>query len=79
MIVIGIRKISEKAAILNIPLDCSSTSDIKKRPNHQFLLLLPMVSNRVKEYDAECNMANNAMGSKATVTGSEPVYRNNKL
>ena len=38
-----------------------------------------MVSNRVKEYDAECNMANNAMGSKATVTGSEPVYRNNKL
>ena len=41
MIVIGIRKISEKAAILKIPLDCSSTSDIKKRPNHQFLLLLP--------------------------------------
>ena len=37
------RKISEKAAILKMPLDCSSTSDIRKRPNHQFLLLLPKV------------------------------------
>ena len=38
-----------------------------------------MVSNNVNEYDAECNMANNAIGSRATVTGSDPVYKNNKL
>ena len=41
MIVIGIKNISEKAAIRKIPRDWVSTSDIKKRPNHQFLLLLP--------------------------------------
>ena len=43
IIVIGIRKISEKAAILKIPRDCNSTNDIRKRPNHQLRLLLPKI------------------------------------
>ena len=37
------------------------------------------MSKRVREYDAECSIANNVIGSSATVTGSEPVYKNIKL
>ena len=42
-------------------------------------IYLPVVSSRVSVYDAECNIANNVIGSNATVTGSEPVYKNIKL
>ena len=62
---------------LNMNYKCPSIVGYEQRID--FFLVLPVVSKRVSEYDAECSIANNVIGSSATVTGSEPVYKNIKL
>jgi hypothetical protein len=64
--------------IAGLNMNCKCPS-IGYEQRIDFFLVLPVVSKRVSEYDAEGSFANNGIGSSATVTGSEPVYKNIKL